>query len=350
MPKIRTKGIYRMPAEWEPQKSTWIAWPHNREDWPGKFHQIPFVFSRIISELSKVQLVNILIKNKSYQEKIKFFLDIFGAKIKNIRIIICKTDRAWTRDFLPIFVKDSNNRNILSNWEFNGWAKYKNYKNDNKAFLKVKKFKKIKVIKPIYNKKKVVLEGGSIDVNGDGLLLTTKECLLSKVQERNKRLKQQDYNKIFSKFFGIRKVIWLNKGICGDDTHGHIDDIARFIGKNKIFIAIEKNKKDKNYKNLKENLQILKKFKKENQKKIEVICVPMPKPIFINGVRLPASYLNFYIANKIVLVPSFNDPQEKFILKIFRKYFKNRKVVLIDSSILVWGLGTLHCMTQQEPI
>ena len=350
MPSMLRKGIYRMPAEWEPQKSTWIAWPHNKKDWPGKFDEIPIVFTKIITELSKVQSVNILVKDKTDLKKANFFLNILGAKIKNIRLLICKTDRAWTRDFLPIFIKDENKRNILSSWEFNGWAKYKNFKNDNKAYIQLNKIKKFKLIRPEYNKKKVVLEGGSIDVNGNGLILTTMQCLLSKVQQRNKGLNKQDYNKIFSKFFGTKKVIWLNKGICGDDTHGHVDDIARFINKNKIFIAIEKNKKDKNFKNLQENVNILKKFKKENREKFKIIYIPMPKPMFIDGIRLPASYLNFYIANKVVLVPSFNDPKDKIVLRIFRKHFKNRRVILIDSSILVWGFGTIHCMTQQEPI
>ena len=350
MPSMSGNGIYRMPAEWEPQRSTWIAWPHNQKDWPGKFREIPWIFGKIITELSKVQSVNILVKNKSDQKKASLFLNIFGAKIKNIRFLICKTDRAWTRDFLPIFIKDVKKRNVISNWEFNGWAKYKNFKNDNRAFLKINNFKKIKVVKPKYNKKNIILEGGSIDVNGSGLLLTTMQCLLSKIQQRNKGFKKNDYNQIFNKFFGTKKVIWLNKGIYGDDTHGHIDDIARFVSKNKIFIALEKNKKDKNFKNLKENIEIIKKFKKKNFKKLKIIYIPMPEPKYIDGIRLPASYLNFYIANKIVLVPSFNDPKDKVILKIFKKHFKNRKVILIDSSILVWGFGTIHCLTQQEPI
>ena len=350
MPNIRRNGMYRMPAEWEPQKSTWIAWPHNKEDCPGKFSAIPEVFIKIIAELSKFQLVNILIKNKSDKKKISFFLEILGAKIKNTRLIICKTDRVWTRDFLPIFIKDKKKRNVLSKWEFNGWAKYKNFVNDNKAYLRISKFKKNKIIRPKYNKKKIVLEGGSIDVNGKGYLLTTMQCLLSKVQQRNKGFNKDDYNQIFKKYFGVRKVIWLNKGIYGDDTHGHIDDIARFISKNKIFIATENNKKDINFKNLKENMKIIKKFKKESKERFQIIPIPMPKPKFIDGIRLPASYLNFYIANKVVLVPCFNDQKDKIILKIFRKHFKNRKVMPIDSSILVWGLGTIHCLTQQEPL
>tara|TARA_Y100001970_G_scaffold281469_1_gene392320 strand:+ start:355 stop:1407 length:1053 start_codon:yes stop_codon:yes gene_type:complete len=350
MPSMLRNGIYRMPAEWEQQKSTWIAWPHNKNDWPGKFMEIPKVFTKIITKLSMVQSVNILIKDEKAKKKAMFFLSIIGAKMKNIRFIICKTDRAWTRDFLPIFIKNIKKKNVLSNWEFNGWAKYKNFKNDNKAYLKVSKFNKLKVVKPKYNKKNIVLEGGSIDVNGNGLILTTMECLLSKVQQRNKGLNKSDYNTIFGKYFGTRKVIWLNKGIYGDDTHGHVDDIARFVSKNKIFMAIEKNKKDKNFKNLQENINIVKKFKKENKEKLKIINIPMPAPKFIDGIRLPASYLNFYIANKVVLVPSFNDPKDNVILKIFRKHFKNRKVILIDSSILVWGFGTIHCMTQQEPI
>ena len=343
-------GVYRMPAEWEPQNSTWIAWPHNKDDWPGKFAQIPWVFSKIITILSKVQSVNILVENKSEKKTVFFFLNILGAKIKNIKLIVCKTDRAWTRDFLPIFLKNNKNRNILSNWEFNAWAKYKNYKNDNKAYLKVKKIKRIKVINPMHMKKKVVLEGGSIDVNGNGLILTTKQCLLSKVQQRNKKFKIHDYNEIFNKFFGAKKAIWLNKGIHGDDTHGHIDDIARFVSKNKIFIAKENNKKDKNFKNLNENIKILKKFTKTNKEKLKIIYLPMPKAKFIDGIRVPASYLNFYIANKVVLVPSFDDTNDKIVLKIFKKHFKNRKIIPINCSTLIWGLGTLHCMTQQEPI
>ena len=349
MPDKPRHGTYRMPAEWEPQKSTWIAWPHNKEDWPGKFDEIPWVFSKIVTILSKHQSVNILVKNRSEKKIAVSFLNALGAKMKNIKLIICKTDRAWTRDFLPIFLKDKKNKNILSNWKFNAWAKYKNFKNDNRAYLKVKKIKKIKTINPEHLQKKIVLEGGSIDVNGDGLVLTTKQCLLSKIQQRNKGFKIHDYNKIFNKFLGAKKTIWLNKGIHGDDTHGHIDDIARFVSKNKIFIAKENNKKDKNFKNLNENIEIIKKFKKINKEKFKIIYLPMPKAKFIDGIRVPASYLNFYIANKVVLVPSFNDLNDRIVLKIFKKHFKNKKIILIDCSILVWGLGTLHCMTQQEP-
>ena len=350
MPNLPRNGTYRMPAEWESQKSTWIAWPHNKDDWPGKFEDIPGVFALIISNISKVQLVNILVNKKSEHKKIINKLKSFGTKISNIRLINCKTDRSWVRDSLPIFVKIKKNKKILSNWEFNAWAKYKNFKKDNKTYLKIKRATKIKVIKPKFKRKKIILEGGSIDVNGNGLLLTTKQCLLSKIQERNKGFKMKDYEIIFKKFFGINKVIWLNKGIDGDDTHGHVDDIARFVDKNKIFVAKESNKKEKNFKNLSENIKILKKFKNENIKKLKIVPIPMPEPKKIKGIRVPASYLNFYIANKIVLVPVFKDPKDKIVLRIFKRHFKSRKIVPVDCSVLVWGFGTIHCLTQQEPI
>jgi len=197
--------------------------------------------------------------------------------------------------------------------------------------------------------KDIVLEGGSIDVNGKGTIITTKECLLSKVQQRNPGLKKKDIENIFNKYLGAKNTIWLNKGIAGDDTHGHIDDIARFIDTNKIFLAYEYNKKDKNFKPLDENYKILNISKDQNGKKITIIKLPMPKPIFIEKTRVPASYLNFYIANKIVLVPVFKDKNDKKVLKIFKRNFRNRKIIPIDCLDLIWGFGAIHCMTQQEP-
>ena len=241
-----------------------------------------------------------------------------NTKIRNVKFIICKTDRVWMRDTGPIFVKNKKNKNILLNWKFNGWAKYKNYRADDKVNLRIKNHYKGNIITPRFKKRLIVLEGGSIDVNGKGLLLTTKECLLSKIQQRNSFLKIKDYNQIFQKFFGIKKVIWLNKGIEGDDTHGHVDDIARFVTSNKVFLAYENNKKDKNYKNLDENFKILKRVK-VNSSRLKIKKIPMPKAIYINKVRVPASYLNFYILNKFVLLPTFNDPKDKIVIKIFKK-------------------------------
>ena len=195
----------------------------------------------------------------------------------------------------------------------------------------------------------LVLEGGAIDVNGKGCLIATKECLLSKIQERNLGLKKNRTEDIFKKYLGIKKVIWLNKGIIGDDTHGHIDDVARFVSDNQIFLAYEKNRRDKNFKALDENYKILNQETDQYGKKLEIIKIPMPKPIYIDKIRVPASYLNFYIANKIVLLPTFNDPKDQIIIKIFEKYFKKRKIIPIDCRELVWGFGAIHCMTHQEP-
>ena len=344
--KYKENG-YRMPAEWEKQKSTWIAWPHNKKDWPKKFRMIPPVFAEIISKICKSQKVNILIENKKDKKKINLLLKRFFTNVKNIDFKVCKTNRVWLRDSFPIFVKNKSNQKVLINWGFNAWAKYKDFNYDNKICNKIKNFLSLKSVEPIAKNKRIILEGGSIDVNGKGLLLTTKECLQSKIQERNPGLKKKEYENIFYKFLGIKKVLWLNKGIVGDDTHGHIDDIARFINEKKIFVAYEENKREANYKMLKENYQIL---KKSNRKKnLKIIKIPMPDPKYIDGVRVPASYLNFYIANKIVLVPVFKDHKDKKVIKVFKKHFRKRKIIPIDCSTLIWGLGAIHCMTQQEP-
>ena len=341
-----------MPAEWEKQESTLIAWPHNKNDWPGRFENIPDVFAQIISQISKVQKVKILIQHNLVKKNIHPLLRKYKAKLKNIIFITIKTDRVWTRDSGPIYVVNKNKK-ILLDWKFNAWAKYKNYKYDNAINKKLNKIKNLELIKPKFKIQKkfkdIVLEGGSIDVNGKGTIITTKECLLSKVQQRNPGLKKRDIESIFNKYLGAKNTIWLNKGIAGDDTHGHIDDIARFIDTNKIFLAYEYNKKDKNFKPLDENYKILNISKDQNGKKITIIKLPMPKPIFIEKTRVPASYLNFYIANKIVLVPVFKDKNDKKVLKIFKRNFRNRKIIPIDCLDLIWGFGAIHCMTQQEP-
>ena len=347
MPR-KINSQYRMPAEWEKQQSTLIGWPYNKNDWPGKFKNVPRIFAKIISKITESQDVNLLIKNNKSKSVIKRLLKENNTNIRKIKFIICKTDRVWMRDIGPIFIKDKKNQNILLNWKFNGWAKYKNYRLDNKVNLQIKNYYRGNIISPKFNKKLIVLEGGSIDVNGKGLLITTKECLLSKVQQRNSFLKIKDYNYIFQKFFGVKKVIWLNKGIEGDDTHGHVDDIARFVNSNKVFVAYENNKKDKNYKNLNENFEIFKKIK-INSPQIKIRKIPMPSPIYINKVRVPASYLNFYILNKFVLLPIFNDPKDKIVIKIFEEEFKDRRIIPIDCSELIWGFGAIHCLTQQEP-
>ena len=346
---------FRMPAEWEPQKSVWISWPHNKNDWPGMFEKIPNVVGKIIKYLANHQRIDLLVNTNKSMDETRKQLKRTGCKLSNIKFHKIKTDRLWLRDSGPIFLINKKTRKkIMLNFKFTAWSKYKNFRNDNKINYQISKYLNIKSILPkkINSKKfeKVVMEGGAFDTNGSGSILLTKECLLSSKQERNKGFKKSDYESLFSKYLNTKNFIWLNKGIFGDDTHGHIDDIARFVSKTTIMIADENNKSDKNYKSLKENIKILRKSYDENGKKFKIIKIPMPSPIFIQKTRVPASYLNFLISNKTVLVPIFNVKEDKKVLKIFRKFFTKRKVIAVDCSDLIWGFGAIHCMTQQEPI
>ncbi|PDH19133.1 MAG: agmatine deiminase [Pelagibacterales bacterium MED-G44] len=341
---------FRMPAEWENQKSVWIAWPYNKYDWPGLYKFIPKVVLEIINKISKYQTVNLITHKKV--KNIKKLIQL--SKIKNINFHKIKTDRIWLRDSGPIFLINKKSRKkLILDFKFNGWSKYSNFVNDDKITNKISKITKLKKIKPIIKKNgnliKVIMEGGAFDVNGTGSIILTEECLLSKIQERNKNFKKEDYEKLFNKYLNIKNFIWLKKGIIGDDTHGHVDDISRFVSKNTIMTAIESNKKDKNYKNLNENLKILKKSKNENGGKFRIIKVPMPSPIYIENTRVPASYMNFYICNKKVLLPIFSVKEDIIAIKIFKNFFKNRNVETVDCSKLIWGFGAIHCMTQQEP-
>ena len=341
---------FRMPAEWENQKSVWIAWPYNKYDWPGLYKFIPKVVLEIINKISKYQTVNLITHKKV--KNIKKLIQL--SKIKNINFHKIKTDRIWLRDSGPIFlINNKSRKKLILDFRFNGWSKYNNFINDDKITNKISKIIKLEKIKPIIKKNgnliKVIMEGGAFDVNGTGSIILTEECLLSKIQERNKNFKKKDYEKLFNKYLNIKNFIWLKKGIIGDDTHGHVDDISRFVSKNTIMTAIESNKKDKNYKNLNENLKILKKSKNENGRKFRVIKVPMPSPVYIEKTRVPASYMNFYICNKKVLLPIFRVKEDIVAIKIFKNFFKNRKVETVDCSKLIWGFGAIHCMTQQEP-
>ena len=354
MNKYLSELGFRMPAEWEKQRSVWIVWPYNRNDWPGLFEYIPKTVSKIVSVISKTQKVNLIIKIKKDKKYIKKKLIENKYKKANVKFHVIPTDRIWIRDSGPIFLKNiKNNKRIFLNFKFNGWSKYKNYNKDDKINNFISKITKIKKVDPkikIKNKiKRIVLEGGSIDVNGKGSILLTKECLLSKTQERNPGMKKKQYEDILYKYLNVSNFIWLNKGIIGDDTHGHIDDISRFISKNTIMTAVATNKKNPNYKILNENLKILKNAKSELGRKFNIIKVPMPRQIFINNTIVPASYMNFFITNKIVLLPVFNDKNDLKVISIFKKNFKKRKIVTINCERLIWGFGAIHCMTQQEP-
>lgn len=334
----------RMAAEWEPHEATWLAWPHEKSDWPGKFAPVPWVYGEFVRYVSQVEKVRILVKDEKAQAEAAKVLKKSGANLAAIELFLCPTDRSWTRDFCPIFVKTDAGEVRITNWKFNGWAKYPNHKLDNAvpAFV-------ARRLKMGQEKIDVVLEGGSIDVNGRGTMLTTEECLLSDVQARNPKMSREDLEACFARYLGVRKVLWLNRGIAGDDTHGHVDDLARFVDPATVVTVVEQDKQEENYAPLQENLKLLRGMTDQDGNKLKVVPLPMPRPVWFDGQRLPASYANFYIANRLVLVPTFNDPNDRVALNTLAKVFPDRTVVGIHCVDLVLGLGTLHCMTQQQP-
>lgn len=340
---------YRMPAEWDSHEATWIGWPHNLADWPGKFQPVPWVFGEMVRKISPGEIVRLHVKDAAHEKSARRVLEKNGTDLKQVEFLCGPTNRGWTRDFGPIFVNNKKEVAALE-YQFNAWAKYDNWQLDNAASTRVAKYLGVRQLPVMLGKRKIVLEGGAIDVNGRGTLLTTEECLLQQeVQVRNPGLSRDDMNKMFRDHFGATNVIWLNKGIAGDDTHGHVDDLCRFVNPTTVVLCSEKNPKDDNHALLKENREILKSARLENGKKIEVIDLPMPAPVVFDGQRLPASYANFYIANCAVLVPTFNDPNDRIALGILAELFPDREVVGIHAVDLVWGLGTIHCLTQQQP-
>jgi agmatine deiminase len=337
-------AIFRMPAEWEPHEATWLAWPHERSDWPGKFETIRWVYAEVARNLSQVERVRLLVPDRDSQRDAERLFRKSGVKLGAVDFHRCPTDRSWTRDYAPIFVRDTGGKLVAADWKFNGWAKYPNWKRDNAVPEFIAQCLRIKRLTL-----DVVLEGGSIDVNGHGLLLTTEECLLSPVQARNPGLYRLDLEAIFAKYLGITRVLWLRRGITGDDTHGHIDDLVRFVSKDTVVAVTETNRRDENFEPLRENLALLRGFVRQGWLRA-VATLPMPSPVFFDGQRLPASYANFYIANGVVLVPVFNDPQDRVAMETLSRLFPRRKIIGIYCRDLVLGLGTLHCMTQQQPV
>ncbi len=340
----------RLPAEWEKHEATWIGWPHNKEDWPGKFTPIIWVYCEIVKKISEGEKVRIVVESENHKKKAIGALRDSNVDLSHVEFFTLKTDRGWTRDSGPVFVKSYKNEIVLIHFNFNAWAKYDNYKKDARLPDYVSKKMNLKLIKPIHKNIHVVLEGGSIDSNGNGTLLTTEECLLDPhVQVRNSDFTKEDYEKVFDKYLGIEQVIWLNKGIAGDDTHGHVDDLCRFVSKDKVVLVQEKNAKDSNYKILNENKERLQSVRLNDGSRLEVVDLPMPLAIEFKGQRLPASYANFYISNSYILVPTFNDVKDKDALGIIGELFTDRKVAGIHAVDLVWGLGTLHCLTHEQP-
>ena len=338
-----------MPAEWAPHAATWIAWPHNPEDWPGKFQPIPWVYCEIVRHLSQVEDVHILVNDAAAEKRARKMLLRHHANIARLHFHHWRTDRVWLRDSGPIFVKNAAGETALTDWRFNAWAKYPNWHNDDLIPQQVSELYAMKSVQPAMDGQRLVLEGGSIDTNGEGILLTTEECLLSDVQQRNPGVSREQLEQAFGQYLGIEKVIWLNRGCAGDDTHGHVDDITRFVAPNTILTAVESNTADENHLPLAENLERLHAARNLQGKPFEIKTLPMPAPVVFEGQRLPASYANFYIANSLVLVPTFNDPNDRIALNTLADCFPDRTVTGIHCTDFIWGLGALHCMTQQEP-
>jgi agmatine deiminase len=338
-----------MPAEWEHHHATWLGWPHEQTDWPGKFPAIPWAFAEIVRLLSRVERVYLLVQNRAAESKVRATLKKSGANLAAVDFFRVPTDRGWMRDSGPISISKSSGEIAYTHWRFNGWAKYSNHKKDAVAAAQVNKKLKHRIWEPLHKGRRVVLEGGSIDVNGRGSLLTTEECLLSTTQERNPGFTRDDYAQVFRNYLGATQVLWLHNGIAGDDTHGHVDDIARFVNPTTIVSVIENDKSDANYGPLQENLALLQKMKDHDGRAFRVEALPMPAPIYFDGQRLPASYANFYIANRLIIVPTFNDAHDRTALNTLASLFPDREVVGVACRDLVLGLGTLHCMTQQQP-
>lgn len=344
-----------MPAEWERHEATWLAWPHNPQDWPGKFQAIPWLYAEIVRLLAGREHVHILVDDAKAEQRATACLQRAGANLDRVGFHRWPTDRSWTRDSGPIFVRNSEGRVGLTNWRFNAWAKYDNWHLDDRfpgrvaELLALPEWRPEIVLAEDGRKHRVVLEGGSIDVNGAGALITTEECLLSEVQQRNPRVSREQLERVLHDYLGIDQVLWLNRGIAGDDTHGHVDDISRFVAPTTIVTAVEPNTADPNHEPLAENLVRLRAARNVDGKQFTIVELPMPSPVVFRGQRLPASYANFYIANNLVLMPTFHDPNDRVALNILAQVFSDREVIGIHSVDLVWGLGTLHCMTQQQP-
>ena len=356
-----------MPAEWERHEATWLGWPHNASDWPGKFAAIPWVYGEMVRKISAGEIVRLLVRHRQDENFARRIFKHVGVDLRKIRFVVHPTNRGWTRDSGPIFVKCRAGRDVrprgqadqqvgptvetaIVHFHFNGWAKYSNWRKDTKVPQTAARVLRKKLIHAECKGRPFVIEGGGIEVNGRGTLLSTEQCYLDpKIQVRNPGLGRKDIEQTLKHHLGVTNVFWLAKGPVGDDTHGHIDDICRFVNPRTVVLVKETNPRDVNYRPLAENWERIRDLRLENGVKPEVVPLPMPAPLYFDGLRLPASYANFYICNAAVIVPTFNDPNDRVALGILGELFKDRPVVGIHAVDLVWGFGSLHCLTQQQP-
>lgn len=346
----REKG-YRLPAEWEPHEATWIGWPHNRSDWPGKFAPIPWVYAEMVRKLTPGEIVCVIVESRAHELSARRALARAGCDESRVEFHRWPTDRGWTRDSGPTFlVNGARGAVAVVRFAFNGWARYDDFRKDAKIADRIARALGLRVFRAARDGREVILEGGAIDVNGRGTLVTTEECLLDpKVQTRNPGMTRSDYEEVFRDCLDADRVLWLSRGIAGDDTHGHVDDICRFVNPHTVVLCREENASDENHRPLEENRERLEGMRLEDGSRIDIVFLPMPSPVAFDGHRLPASYANFYIGNSAVLVPTFNDSKDRVALGILAALFPGRSVIGIHALDLVWGLGTIHCLTRQQP-
>ena len=343
---------FAMPAEWAPHDATWLAWPHNVRDWPGRFAPIPWVYAEIVRHVARGETVRLSVQDAAHERKVRALLARADVPLENVELRRFPTDRVWSRDHGPIWLTRAAPQagKAIAGFRFDAWAKYPDHRRDARIPARAARALRVPLLPALHAGRPVVLEGGAVDVNGRGTVLTTEECLLDPaVQVRNPGFGRADYQQVFREVLGARNTIWLGRGIAGDDTHGHVDDLCRFTDARTVVLCREEDPRDPNHAALEENRERLEGARLEDGSRPEVVALPMPSPVVFDGRRLPASYANFYVCNAAVLVPTFDDPRDRLALGILAELFRDRPVVGIHALDLVWGLGTLHCLSQQEP-
>lgn len=354
---------YRWPAEWEPLRAVWLAWPHNREDWPGKFDGIEWVFCELAHFITRGQHLGLIVASSAAREHAERCLRLYGVDLERVQWLVAPTDRSWTRDSLPTWLVRRPDAPVTGaaplpalgavKWRFNGWARYDDHALDEAAGQKVAEARTTAIWTPRHagpGSPRFVLEGGAIDGDGDGTVLTTSDCLLGTAFPRNPGLDRPAIERVLSDYLAADKVIFLPAGVAGDDTSGHIDDVGRFVAPGRVVLAREDNPADENYAPLEGAHEYLQGQRDARGRRLDVIALPMPSPRYFDGQRLPASYANFLITNGLVLVPTFNDPKDRKALGILAELFPEHDVVGVHCLDLVLGLGSVHCSTHQEPV
>ncbi len=343
---------FSMPAEWDRHEATWLGWPHNASDWPGKLDTIRWVYGEIIRKIAPGEIVRVLVNSRTEAKLAGRYLERAGVEPRRVEFVVHPTNRGWTRDSGPIFVRRGGRKpeTAIVQFHFNAWARYPDWRKDRRVPETAAERLGKRLFDARVGGREFVLEGGGIDVNGRGTLLTTEECYLDpEVQVRNPGLGRREFESALFDYLGVSNVFWLGAGVEGDDTHGHVDDICRFVDPKTVVLIRESNPKDINYRRLEENWERIRDLRLEDGSKPEVVALPMPDPLFFDGTRLPASYANFYISNSAVIVPTFNDPNDRIALGILSELLRDRTVVGVHAVDLVLGFGTLHCLTQQQP-